>query len=92
MIASAFPLSACGGSTRSGSPLDLRLDAPPPELVQEIAEPIRLPARDMTQAEVERAWKVDRAALKTGRERFRALIRFYSERDAALRMGTGQPD
>lgn len=41
----------------------------------------------MAQAEVERAWAADRAALVTGRKRHRALVDWITARDAALRGG-----
>lgn len=53
-------------------------------MVQEIQPPTRLPLRAMTQAEVERAWASDRAALVTGRKRHKALVGWYAARDRAL--------
>ncbi len=87
MIGCLCLLAGCVASTRSGEPAGLRLDAPPPELTQEIAPPTRLPARAMIQSEVERAWSADRAALVTGRKRHRALVDWLTTRDAALRGG-----
>lgn len=86
-IVSLSLLAGCGVSTRSGETAGLRLDSPPAEMVQEIPTPTRLPARAMTQAEVERAWSADRAALVTGRKRHVSLVNWYAARDAALRGG-----
>jgi hypothetical protein len=63
-----FPLAACSGS------MPARPVPPPPSLAVPCAEPVRLPARDMTQAEVETAWGRDRTALRDCREKHAALV------------------
>ena len=87
MIACLSLLTGCGASARSGSLDAPRLDPPPAELVQEIPPPTRLPDGPMTQAQVERYWSADRAALVTGGKRQRALVGWIETRDAALRGG-----
>ncbi len=84
VIACACLLAGCGALTRSGETAGLRLEAPPAEMVQEIAAPVRLPERELTQGDVERSWKADRASLVIGRKRHRALVDWYAARDAAL--------
>ena len=61
-------LTACVGSTASVKP-----EGPPPSLVQECRAPVALPARDASQAEVERWWRADRAALAECREKHGGL-------------------
>ena len=66
-IAALLALTACGASTVSVEDIDLR----PPDTA--LAEPCRearaLGGEPMTQAEVERAWIADRAALRDCRAR-----------------------
>ena len=70
-------LAACSGST----PADL---APPPEaLTASCAVPLALPARDATQAEVERWWGRDRAELRACGERHALLADWAAGQVAA---------
>ena len=67
LIALPCLLGACGAST----PVDV--PPPPAEMVSRCAAPLSLPARDATQAEVERWWGRDRAALRDCADRHAAL-------------------
>jgi len=59
LIVALSALVACSGSTVSGA----LIDPPPPSLTAPCGDPLRLPARDATQEEVERWWRADRANL-----------------------------
>jgi hypothetical protein len=65
-----FPLAACSGSTPA------RPVPPPPSLTAPCAEPVWLPARDMTQAEVETFWGRDRTALRECGDKHAALVAY----------------
>ena len=66
-IAALLALTACGASTVSVEEIDLR---PPDTAVTEPCREARaLGGEAMTQAEVERAWMADRAALRDCRAR-----------------------
>ena len=52
-------LPACKGWAVSGA----RIEPPPPSLTAPCAAPVALPARAMSQAQVESAWGKDRTAL-----------------------------
>lgn len=80
ITAGSVPLAQCA-STLSG---ELRLDPPDASLTQTCAPPVDLPNRELTQAEVERFWGQDRAALIVCRDRLSGLVRYYAVRDAAL--------
>ena len=71
LIASFFLLAACNGSTASGG---IRLDPPPPSLTEPCQPAVVLPARDMTQAEVERFWRADRARVAACREKHQGMV------------------
>jgi hypothetical protein len=72
LAASLCLLAACSGSAPA------RPVAPPPSLTVPCAEPVRLGARDMTQAEVETAWGRDRTALRTCGDQHAALADYLS--------------
>jgi len=63
-------LAACSGSTVSGA----RIDAPPPSLTAPCRDPLRLPARDATQEDVERWWRSDRANLLACGDKHSGLV------------------
>lgn len=82
-LGSALSLSLASCVT-TPSPATLRLDPPPPSLVQACARPVALPERALTAAEVESLWARDAAALiQCGLEKA-ALISFYRDRDSRL--------
>jgi hypothetical protein len=60
LIAAPLALTACLGSTGA----DVLRPAPPPSLTAPCPHPVRLPERELTQAEVERFWGRDRSALR----------------------------
>ena len=66
-IAALLALTACGASTVSVEEIDLR--APDTVLAEPCREARALGGEAMTQAEVERAWIADRAALRDFRAR-----------------------
>jgi len=70
LIASAFLLTACGGLTFGEAPAR---PAPPPSMTQPCSAPQRLPARGLTQSEVEKLWGRDRGALRACSGRHGAL-------------------
>ena len=78
-IRSALPflLAACGASTGAD------LATPPDGLRAPCPAPSALPARDMTQAEVEIAWGRDRDALRDCAERHALLVEFIEGQRAA---------
>jgi hypothetical protein len=55
-------------------PSGARLDPPPPSLTAPVPGPVALPARDLTQAEVERFWRADRARLLDARDKHKGLV------------------
>lgn len=65
-------LTACAGSTPSGA----RLDPPPPSLSEPCQWAVALPAGDMSQAQVERFWRTDRARLASCRDKHDGLVRW----------------
>lgn len=81
LAVSPFLLAACLGSTQSAG---ARLEAPPPSLTQPAQPPVTLPARDITQAEVERFWRADRARLIEAREKHQGLVDWAAGVVAAL--------
>ena len=81
LAAAPLALTACDGLIASGA----RIDDPPPSLVQECEAPLRLPARDATQAEVERWWMTDRARLLDCGEKHAGLAVWASDVAGALR-------
>lgn len=58
LVGSLYLLAACRGSVPGDVPL------PPAALLVPCDLPVKLPGRDATQAEVERWWGSDRAALR----------------------------
>lgn len=82
-------LTACGGSTAfdrlAATTAGVDVRAPDSALTAPCPGPAALPARALTQAEVERYWGRDRAGLAVCRDRHSGLVRFYATRDAALR-------
>lgn len=76
-------LAACGDSIRSSNEPPVLTEAPP-ELTGICAQPVPLPERELTQAEVEEYWLRDRAALVECGVTKAALLRYYRNRDALL--------
>lgn len=76
-------LTACGDST-------VRVEAPtapvkpPVAFVVPCKDPVKIPERDLTQADVEKMWATDRDRLRNCSARHAAVITWYDERDADL--------
>lgn len=80
----ACPLAACGGTIVSQPP-DLRIaDA---ALTKPAADPVRLPDRKLSQAEVERYWGTDALNLRVCKADKASLAGFYRDQIIALRKG-----
>ena len=75
LLAASLP-TACAGSTASVKPA---IAPAPAELTAPCPSPRLLPGRALTQAEVERHWGADRAALVACRDRHGALVFFVAE-------------
>jgi len=76
-------LTACGDSIQSSSEPPVLLSAPT-DLTGICPQPVPLPERELTQAEVEELWLRDRAALVDCGVTKAALLRYYRDRDARL--------
>lgn len=76
LIALPWALTACAGLTVG----ELRIAAPPPSLVAPCAGPTKLPARGLSQSEVETLWGRDRSSLRTCKGKHGAMV----VRDAGL--------
>ena len=74
LIAAPLALTACLGSTGA----DVPRPAPPPSVTAPCAVPVRLPERELTQAEVERFWGRDRSALRACGDQVKALAEWVS--------------
>lgn len=79
-----FLLQACAASIQSSTEPP-RLAEAPSELTGACATPVRLPERELSQAEVEEFWLRDRQALIDCGLTKEALLAFYQNRDALLR-------
>lgn len=66
LAASAWALTACAAWVPR--------DAPPQALAAACADPVALPVRALTQAEVETLWRSDRLALLTCGERHALVV------------------
>jgi len=75
LIACALALTGCGGSTASG----IRLTAADAALTQPCRQPVRLPERELTQVDIERYWRIDRAALVRCAGEKAELVRYYDD-------------
>lgn len=76
-------LAACGDSTRFSSKPPV-LEPAPWELTRICPQPVPLPERTLSQAEVEEFWLRDRQALVECGIDKAALLRYYQNRDALL--------
>ena len=76
-------LGACGDSIRSSTKPPV-LSPPPAELEDDCAQPVRLPDRVLTQAEVEALWLQDRVALIDCGLTKELLEQYYRDRDRRL--------
>ena len=63
-------LTACDELAVSGA----TIDPPPPSLVQPCRQAVALPARALTQAEVESFWRADRARVAACREKHQGMV------------------
>jgi len=72
LIVLLLGLTACAASTPSIE--NLRIDPPPASLVIPCNRAVRLPDRELTQAEVERFWIRDRQRLAECRSRHGGLV------------------
>ena len=88
LLAVLLALPACGGLTPSLINEGPRLNDAPDELHNPCAKPLRLPERELTQAEVESFWLRDRENLIACGLDKEALLEFYLTRDAGLRGGS----
>lgn len=77
-------LTACADSIQSSTEAP-RLNDAPAALTQDCSRPVRIPDRELTQAEVEELWLRDREALIACGLNRAALQEFYENRDALLR-------
>ena len=73
LIVLPFLVAACAGS----APVEVQ--RPADSLLDACAAPVSLPTRDLTQAEVERLWGADRAALRDCGERHAVLATWSGE-------------
>ena len=79
VIALAFLLTACAGSTKPAKPgLVVQPDS---RLTQSCKRPVKLPEKELSQKEVETFWRKDRVALINCGVSKDALVRFYRKRD-----------
>lgn len=83
LVALLSVLTACADSIQSSSEPPI-LTAAPAELRGICAQPVPLPERELTQAEVEEFWLRDRAALVECGVTKAALLRYYQNRDALI--------
>lgn len=86
LTASAFLLTACGGSTKFANPeLSIKpvLTEAPAKLAAPCQDPVLLP-RALTQEETEAYWTQDRANLIDCRDRKAAEQSYYLKRDKAI--------
>lgn len=83
LIVPLLALTACAASIQSidGPPV---LEPAPAALLRDCSRPVRLPERELTQAEVEEFWLRDRQALVECGVSKEALERYYSDRDARI--------
>jgi len=79
-------LGACAASIQSSTEPPRLVDAPA-RLQEACAKPLRLPDRELTQADVEKYWLRDRQALLACGMTKQALLDYYLNRDALLRDG-----
>lgn len=85
MLVSAACLAAAScASTDSARPVVGWQQLQQPPIALQIACPLAELVQDGTRAGVEKAWRRDRLALIACRERHRALVAFYINRDEAL--------
>lgn len=80
----AFPLAACSVSTKSATAIKPRLAAIDSALLKECQNAVKLPEKALTQADVERFWGTDRAALVECRRRHKGLGEAIKFRDNAI--------
>lgn len=76
-------LTACADSIQSSNKPPV-LEPAPQELTGACPQPVVLPERELTQAEVEGYWLRDRAALIECGVTKAALLRYYRDRDAGI--------
>ena len=77
-------LAACEGSIQSSTEPP-RLEPAPDQLTEVCVQPVRLPDRALSQAEVEALWLRDRRALIECGLTKSAVVAFYVTRDALLK-------
>jgi hypothetical protein len=83
LIAVCLTAASCASTSTDRSSLSWRqLQQPPVEL--QIACPLATLVTDPSKAGVEKAWRQDRNNLIMCRERHRALVSYYINRDEAL--------
>lgn len=85
LIGLALALQACSGSAGLVGASRPSLAAPDSYLTIDCTPPGTLPDGPMTQRDIERYWGRDRASLVDCGARHGGLVKYYDERDAALR-------
>jgi hypothetical protein len=80
----AFPLAACGVSTKSATAIKPRLASIDSALLKQCRNAVQIPDKALTQADVERYWGSDRASLVECRRRHKGLGEAIKFRDNAL--------
>lgn len=83
LLALPLGLAACADSIQSSSEPPV-LEQAPWELTRICAQPVPLPERTLSQAEVEAFWLRDRQALVECGVSKAALMRYYQNRDALI--------
>lgn len=81
LLALVSPIAACNVSTVSTKPNISVIDT---SLTGKCFDPVRLPDRELNQAEVERYWGVDRGHLVSCRNKHGRLVKAIEFRDNKL--------
>lgn len=89
LIAPLSVLAACSASTPSVE--ELNIQRAPASLTQPCPRPVLLPNRELTQAEVEDYWLVDRRNLLNCRSRHAGLVNEHNETMDVV-LGTGDAE
>jgi hypothetical protein len=77
LLTALSALTACGGSTAyTEGPRLARADH---AITRPCDPPVKIPERDLTRAQVERYWSIDRARLVRCRGEKHELVRYYDD-------------
>lgn len=74
LIAALSALTACGDSTKSADPASISVEPPAAAITEPCDEARMLPEGWLTQEQVERLWRADRAAMRDCRRRHERLV------------------